>query len=151
MWDYGNNSAANNAPIRVGDELWFYYSGRSTTHNEKPNTGSIGLGKLRVDGFVSVDAGQAEGILTVKPLQFKNNNLYVNADASEGQIRAELVDVSGEVIEPFSLTNCEAIASDSIRHPLQWQGAASMESLGDREVRLRFHIRNAELYAFWTE
>ena len=106
---------------------------------------------MRLDGFVSVDADQIEGILTTKPLQFKNNNLYVNADASKGQIRAELVDVSGKVIEPFSLTNCEPIISDSIRHPLQWQGFESMKSLGDREVRLRFYIRNAELYAFWTQ
>ena len=144
-------SRSSNRPVEHDDELWFYYSGRSTTHGEKPNIGTIGLGTLRVDGFVSVDADEAGGVLTTKPLRLNNNNLYVNADASTGGIRAEIVDEFGRAISPFSLTNCEAIASDSIRHPLRWRGTSSLASLGDREVQLRFHIRNAKLYAFWTE
>jgi hypothetical protein len=47
-WDFANNAAAESPPIRRGDELLLYYSGRSTLHDEVPNTGAIGVGTLRV-------------------------------------------------------------------------------------------------------
>jgi hypothetical protein len=81
-WDYANNSVPSTPPIRVGDELWFYYSGRSVLHNVSPNDGAIGLGTLRVDGFYSMDADDREGVLTTKPLRLEGKTLFVNADAS---------------------------------------------------------------------
>ena len=79
-WDFGNNAMAKSSPIRVGDELWFYYSGRSTLHNEVPNTGAIGLGTLRVDGFVSLDAGDEPGFLRTRPVVLQGKEIYVNAE-----------------------------------------------------------------------
>ena len=76
-WDFGNNSVPSTPPIRMGDELWFYYSGRSTMHNEVPNDGAIGLATLRVDGFASMDA-RRRGRLTTKPLVFEGGDLYLN-------------------------------------------------------------------------
>ena len=58
-WDFGNIDDAG-PPIDMGQELWFYYAGRSTLHNQSPNDGAMGLGTLRRDGFVSLDAGSDE-------------------------------------------------------------------------------------------
>src|SRR5262249_31358654 len=95
-WDFGFQSAASGAPVRVGDELWTYYSGRSYRHpvdgqEREPNHGAIGLAKLRLDGFVSMDAGEDEGVLVTKPLRFDASGLYVNADAAHGQLRVEII------------------------------------------------------------
>lgn len=161
-WDWGNNAPAGNPPIRVGDELWIYYSGRSTGHNEKPNTGAIGLGILRLDGFVSVDAGSETGVLTTVPLVLKGTSLYVNAAAAGGQLEVEIVhdrqdgasagtDALFEPVEGYGRRNCLPIRSDSVRHRVAWEGADDLEPLRGRPVRLRFYLRDAELYSFWTE
>ena len=147
-WDYGNNSPSTDPPIRVGDALWLYYSGRGTTHGEKPNTGAIGLGTLRLDGFVSMDAGQAGGELTTKPCLLQGGRLYVNVDVAGGSLRAELIDESGRTIDPYTSQNCGPVESDSIQAPLSWRGADDLSPLKDRPVRIRFHLTNAKLYAF---
>jgi len=150
-WDYGNNSPSTDPPIRVGDELWFYYSGRGTTHGEAPNTGAIGLATLRPDGFVSMDAAEEDGVLTTKPCLLQGARLYVSADAHGGSLRAELLDEAGGVIEPFSSHHCAPIDSDSIQAPLNWGEAGGLAALEGRPVRIRFHLTNAKLYGFWTE
>ena len=150
-WDHGNNSPSTDPPIRVGDELWLYYSGRSTTHGEKPNTGAIGLGTLRLDGFVSMDAGPEGGTLTTKPLTLHGETLYVNADAAGAGIRVEMLDESARQIEPFSLAHAVAADQDGVRIPVRWRRAEDLSPLRDKTVRLRFHLKNAKLYAFWTE
>ncbi len=150
-WDYGNNAPATNPPIRVGDELWFYYSGRSTHHDVVPNTGAIGLGTLRVDGFVSMDAGASEGVLTTKPLRLTGQTLCINADAAGGKLLVEVVGQDGDVVAPFSTANCEPLTSDAIRHAVRWRGATDLASIRDRIVRLRFRLVGAKLYAFWVQ
>jgi len=150
-WDYGNNAPATNPPIRVGDELWFYYSGRGTHHDEVPNTGAIGLGTLRVDGFVSMDAGAQGGVLTTKPLRLTGRTLCINADAAGGRLLVEVMGQDGNVVAPFSTANCESLTSDAIRHAVRWRGATDLASIGDRIVRLRFRLAGASLYAFWVE
>lgn len=150
-WDYGNNSPGTDPPIRVGDELWFYYCGRSTTHGEAPNRGAIGLGTLRVDGFVSMDAGPAGGSLTTKPLLLAEDGLLVNCDARDGSLTVEILDESGAPIPPFSREVCVPVSEDAVAVPVRWRERSTVAELEDRPVRLRFHLENASLYAFWTE
>ena len=141
-WDFGFHSPSSGAPIRVGDELWFYYSGRAYRHpvdgqGREPNKGAIGLAKLRLDGFVSMDAGASEGTLTTVPFRFDNPGLYVNADASKGELRVEVLDESGAAVTSSS------IAKDAVR----WR-AADLSKLRGRTLRLKFYLRNASLYSF---
>ncbi len=139
-WDYGNNSVPATPPIRVGDELWFYYAGRSTLHNESPNDGAIGLATLRVDGFASMTA-DAQGTLTTKLLSYDGGKLCLNADASAGSIRVELL--SGDKV-----VKSKPIQSDAVRHVIEWD---SNQPVPGGKIRLRFHLDRAKLYAFWVE
>ncbi len=149
-WDYANNSASMLGPLRVGDELWMYYSGRSTDHRSRPHVGAIGLGTLRLDGFFSLDAASTPGTLTTKPLRLMHDLLRVNANADGGEMRVAIVDEQGTVIEPFTFENCRPVTTDSVRHHITWSGADNLSSLADRTVRLRIQLTNAKLYAFWT-
>jgi len=149
-WDFGFNSPASGPPIRVGDELWFYYSGRSYRHpvtglGREPNHGAIGLATLRLDGFVSMDAGPAEGSLLTRPLMAAANALYVNADASKGELTAEILDAEGRTIPGFSRADCRPMRSNSVRQRITWTGAASFAG---KPVRVKFHLRQASLYSF---
>ena len=160
-WDYGNNAPSTCPPIRVGDELWFYYSGRKMTHSaegknptlaEGETRAAIGLGTLRVDGFVSVDGGPKGGVVTTHPLILENRSLYVNADAARGLLSAEILGAdSDQPIGRFTKANCRPMTADKVRHRITWAGSRGLRALKRRPIRLRFGLIRAKLYAFWTE
>ena len=71
----------NETPLRIGDKLYIYYDGMSTRHSVKlrdVKTMGIGLATLRPQGFVSVDAGPAGGMLVPRPLSFSGTDLRLN-------------------------------------------------------------------------
>jgi porin len=76
-------------PIVRGDQLWFYYTGikyRSTPEHPDLDHGAICLAVLRRDGFVSLDAGEEEGITLTSPFKLTGGKLFVHAEGgwSEG-------------------------------------------------------------------
>lgn len=152
-WDYGNLDPAGD-PILVGDELWFFYSGRSTLHYESPNDGALGLAKLRRDGFASIGGPGQTGTLTTKPLVLKGHSLYVNAGTRDGALSVEILPVDGQALGDFASfgeKNCPPLSADAVRQEVRWNGQASLKPFNDKPVRLRFHVANARLYSFWTE
>lgn len=147
-WDFGFQSPSSGPPFQVGDELWFYYSGRAYRHpvdkqGREPNKGAIGFAKLRLDGFVSMDGGAEEGTLITKPLRFREPALHLNADASRGELRVEVLNENGSPAEGFEPAR---LSQDKIR----WR-AADLSRLKNRSVRLKFTLRNAALYSFSFE
>ena len=73
-WNAYNTQSAGGGFLVVGDELWFYFSGR-TKHKPDNGIGSTGLATLRRDGFYSLDAGPAEGTLTTRPVTSWNGEV----------------------------------------------------------------------------
>src|SRR5262245_14883646 len=102
-WNWGNVQSAGGCCLIVGDRLYFYCSGRAG-HPGSPASGvsSTGLAFLRRDGFASLDAGAAEGTLTTRPIQFRGRHLFVNVAAEAGELRAEVLDEKGQVVQPFT-------------------------------------------------
>jgi len=149
-WDYGNNAVPATPPIRVGEQLYFFYCGRSTLHDEIPNTGAIGLATLRLDGFVSLDADESGGTVTTRPLRLDGSELHVNANASRGEIRVEVLDASGDALEGFSTDVAKPLQGDKVDHTVAWQ-SANAPWPDKTPVRLRFHMKSARLYSFWCE
>ena len=114
---------------------------------KEPNQG-IGLAKLRLDGFVSIDAGAEEGTLTTRPLVFLGDTLVVNANAKSGSLVVEALDPKGNIIEGFAGGDCTPITTDSVRHVVTWRGNPDCHLLQAQPIRLRFHFKSAKLYAF---
>ncbi len=143
-------------PIRRGDELWFYYSGlkyRYATDDRHLSfdTGAICLAMLRVDGFASLDAGDREGVILTKPLVWRGSALWVNADADEGELRTEVLDAECKPVKGMTREDCLAVSADGVRLPIRWKRRVGCDSLRGQTIRLRFYLRNARLYAFWSE
>ena len=90
-------------PVRVGDELWFYYAGRTYRHGRHPDSGpgwgAIGLAKLRPDGYISMDGSFDGAYLVTRPVLLKCENLRLNAYAPFGNIVVELLDENGQLLE----------------------------------------------------
>jgi hypothetical protein len=97
-----------------------------------------------------MDAGQAEGTLTTRPVRFRGRHLFVNIDAPSGELRVEALDRDNRVIMPFTRGNCTPIRADRTRHAVQWKGADDLAKLAGEPVRFRFHLTNGRLYAFWV-
>jgi hypothetical protein len=147
-------------PVRVGDELWIYYSaydgdhlvwnGDGTLHDKKRpgRVGRIALATLRWDGYVSLDAGESVEELVTKPLQFFGDKLIVNLHAPQGMLLVELLDASGKPIGGFTASDCRPISGDGVSLPVSWEGGGGLEKLEDRTIRVRFSLTKAALYSF---
>ena len=150
-WDWGMVSAIQE-PIRLNDELWFYYTGVAGLHDTQGKAMGLGLAKLRVDGFASIDAFENTHrtknyppTLLTKPLYSHGNRLEVNVDASKGFIEAELLSVDGYPIEGYSNEDCDTFKGDSLAHTFMWNGKSDIGA--HLPVRVRFTMNNSKLYA----
>lgn len=150
-WNYGNVQSAGGGCLVMGDKLYFYCSGRNSRKAMDDGTGaSTGLAVLRRDGFASMEAGDREGRLTTRPVQFHGGHLFVNVDAPQGELRVEVLDGDGRVIEPYTRDNCDAVRTDRTLQPVKWKGAADLAELAGKPVRFRFHLNQGNLYSFWV-
>lgn len=116
---------------------------------------SIGRAVWRRDGFVSLTNGALPGLgdpgtVTTKPLARNANTLYVNADLDrEGELLVEVLDAStGQPIPGFTKADAQKIRGDQLSAKVTW-GGASLASLGDRQVELKFYLTGGDLYSFW--
>jgi len=138
--DGGYISEFSQGPLRVGDELIYYYSassyGKNATKDRRITGGGIFRARLRWDGFVSVDAG----VFTTPLLEFKAPGLAVNA---VGPVTVEVLDESGK-----SLTSA-TVTGDSVQHVVRFNGKPLGQVVPPGPVRLRFEIRPpGRLYSF---
>lgn len=149
-WNWGNVQSAGGGCLVVGDRLFFYASGRtSSPENPARHTCTTGLATLRRDGFASMDAESA-GVLTTRPVNFKGSHLFVNADVSRGELRIECVDEHGAVLHGYSRADCLPIRLDGTRLAIRWTRERDLASLAGRPIRFRFHVTHGSLFAFWV-
>lgn len=149
-WNGYNTQSAGGAFMVIGDQLYFYFSGRNMEHDsDAGSTRQTGLAKLRRDGFYSMDAGASQGILTTRPVKFSGGHLFVNVADAAGQLQVEVLDAGGNVIPAFARANSSTIAADTTRQEVTWSGA-SLASLAGQTVSFRFYLTNGSLYSFWV-
>ena len=116
------------------------------------DTGAICLAVLRRDGFFSLDAGDNEGVLLTKPLVWRGSSLWSNVSTQEGEVRVEVLDENGDLVrQGLSRHRSMPVVRDGARLPVLWQDEHDLSDLRQQTVSLRFIVRNAELYSFWTE
>ncbi|MEN6427734.1 MAG: hypothetical protein ABFE13_20455 [Phycisphaerales bacterium] len=103
----------------------------------------------RIDGFVSVHASMTGGEVLSKPLLFEGDELVVNFSTScAGGLRVGIMDLSGRSPAGYGLSQCPEIYGDAIDHTVKWQSGSDVSSLAGKPIRLRFALRDADLYAF---
>ena len=159
VWDRGYVQPVGGLCTIHGDTLWFYYTGfqGNVDRKDRPfletgmyDRGSTGVAFLRRDGFVSLDADATGGEVLTRPVIFNGKHLFVNVDAPEGRLRAELVDDAGNAIASFTLAACRTLSTDSTLAQVTWEGGEDLSAFAGKPVRFRFHLTNGKLYAFWV-
>lgn len=160
-WDDGVVYAST--PLVVGDEVWAYYGGANMRHTGESlgsegqvvegvrKTAAVGLAKWRLDGFASIESGGGDGSIITKPMLFSGDQLWLNADASKGSIAVEVLDENRKPIPGLTKAASEPLQTDGVRQRVVWRAnAPSLGSLTGKPIRLKFYLRNAGLYSFWT-
>jgi hypothetical protein len=103
---------------------------------------------LRPDGFISVQAPYGGGELVTRPFVFGGHELVLNlATAAIGGARVELQDEQGTPLPGYTLDECTEVFGDLLEAPVAWGERRDLGDLAGRPVRLRFALRDADLYA----
>jgi hypothetical protein len=103
---------------------------------------------LRIDGFTSVHAPYNGGEMLTKPIRFSGNQLLINFSTSAaGFVKVEILDLEGNKIKGFELENSKEIIGNEIEKTVTWNGIYDLSELNDKPVRLRFVMKDADLYS----
>jgi len=139
---HGNNTPAWGL-LQTGPETISIYW--SENYGGTPH---VRRGVLRLDGFASVHAPASGGEMTTRPLVCSGPVLELNYSTSAaGGIRCEVQDVTGKPIAGLGLGDSVELFGDETAGTLQWKNGADLSALIGRKVRLRFVMRDADLYA----
>lgn len=137
-WHARDNSPALGVVPTSDAEVSFY----AVTHYALPDC-FLRRYVLRTDGFASAHAGYAAGTLLTKPLTFSGTTLVLNfATSAAGGLRVEILAEDGAV-----LAASEEMIGDDIEHAVIWRPSVDLGALAGRPVRLRFTLKDADLFA----
>jgi len=146
--DKGNWVSRNGVPatglIQTGPNEMSLYVGQ----NYVQPTAHLGRYAMRLDGFASVSAGYAGGEMVTKPFVVEGARLALNFSTSAaGGIRIEVQTPDGEPIPGYTISECPVIVGDSIEHTVAWATRPDLSALQGQAVRLRFELKDADLFA----
>ncbi len=142
--------------IRRGAEIWQYINRFG---------GNVIRFSQRLDGFVSLDAGEQTGTIITRTFVFEGDKLLLNV-AAKGTVKVAILNLPGmeisgynigltntpkKPVRGFGLGDCDPIRADSVRHVATWKGDPDVGNLAGQVVRLRFEMQNAKLFAFKFE
>lgn len=103
---------------------------------------------LRLDGFISVNAPYKGGEMITKPFTSTGKNLSLNfATSAAGQIQVEIQDAEGKPIRNHSLENSQPLIGNEIERVVSWKNGADVSHLAGKPIRLRFVMKDADLYS----
>ena len=150
-WTYGDNLISwgmlptKSELPRSPDELSIYaiegyWNGKSQNFRRY---------SFRVDGFASIRAPLKGGVFVTKPLLFDGSQLEINYSTSAaGSIHVEVQDAHGKPLAGHALADCFEIFGDEIARTVIWKGGASVKPLAGTPVRLRFVLKDSDLFSF---
>jgi hypothetical protein len=94
--------------------------------------------------LASAHAGAKGGELVTKPITFAGGRLVLNyATSAAGSVQIEIQDPDGK-----TLATSDPLFGDEFDAAVSWQGGVDLATRAGRPVRLRFVLRDADVYAF---
>ena len=127
--------------ILRGGEVWHYVDESGAHDSSAPR--AYYRFRQRIDGFVSLNAGEVAGMATTLPLRFEGRRLLLNV-ATDGWLRVAVTDEFGREFPGFGLRDCAPRTIDATEYPVRWR----LKLARGKDVRLRFEMQNTKLYTF---
>ena len=90
--------------------------------------------------------------MVTKPLVFAGGKLSINfATSAVGGVRVEVQDADGKPVPGYTLDDCAEIVGDEVDRVVTWKRGKELtpdvSKLAGQSVRLRFVMKDADLYA----
>lgn len=150
-WVYGDNSISwgvLNTPSDLStapNELSIYAIEGYWTENSQ----NIRRYSIRMDGFVSIRAPLKGGEFVTKPLLIDGDKLVLNYETSAaGGIWVEIQNANGLPLQGYALEDCHEIFGDEIHREVTWESVDSLGKWTSAPIRLRFVLKDADLFSF---
>lgn len=169
-WNQGWTTCSTGGPIRVGNQLRFYFGGQSGCNyhvklNGPRQYGVVGLAQITIDRFASISAGFMEGRLVTKPMKWPGGDLMLNASTTRdldgdprvtmgGEMHVEVWDAEDQPVDGFAGDRRAPFSGNypTRKHAgpavLRWPGEKSLNDLAGHDIRLVFYLRDSHLYSF---
>ncbi|MBO9595111.1 MAG: hypothetical protein J7599_19560 [Niabella sp.] len=104
---------------------------------------------LRTDGFASLHADYPEGYAITKLLQLKGEKLTLNFSTSSiGYVKLILLDETGKELPGYGAADALVLRGDRIDGEVRWKSGKSLADVGTRPVKMKWVIRDADIYSF---
>jgi hypothetical protein len=144
----------HNEPFIVGEELLIFFNAfsRNPATPSPFGTRSIGVAKLRRDGFSGLTAADAHkaGTLTTHPIVVTGHQLRINVEqrSRESKVEVALLDSNGTELPGFGFADAIPITQDAVRARAVWKNQTKLRTLKDHSVRIALRIQGeAIVYA----
>lgn len=145
-WTQRSNMPAAGIVLTAPDEYSLYI----TEHYEWPDHRLRRL-TVRRNGFASVYADATGGEFTTRPLTFSGKNLRLNAATSAaGSLSVEVQDAQCRPLPGYTLAEAVPFFGDEMDGLARWKQGSDLSPLLGKPVRLRFTLKEADLYALQT-
>ena len=138
----------SSTPIHLPEEIRFYYGAYPGWNSDLENDSTgIGLAILPRDRYAAIEPTKGIAQVTLKSIQLGNaKRVTVNADATNGDVRVELLTAEGYRVAGYTRDQSVVINGNSLWHPVNWKDKA-MTDLAAGRYQLRLHLKNARLFA----
>lgn len=104
---------------------------------------------MRTDGFASLRTGYTGGHAVTKPLVFSGRELSLNFSTSAaGGVKVGFEDADGKPITGFSIEDCVMQIGNELDRKVTWKPGTDVSSLAGKPVRLRFSMKDADIFSF---
>lgn len=146
-WDHAH--AWIDEQVLVGDEVYLYYSGYKSGHKvNRFRERQIGVLKMKRDRYVAYES-TGQGTFQTKVLRLSGKTLFVNADASQGELRMQICDLHGKPLKGYTYADCQPVRSDSVKARIEWK--QPRQPLPGEPAILQFSLKNAKVFGFEME
>ena len=149
-WD-GAMLMLSSSLIEKDGMWWMYYSGCPYLHrssDEFPGEGkryfAIGLARMPVGRVVSARSWKQQGTWTVGPVRWSGREMLLNAAIFDNLV-VQVLDARDREIPGF---RSSVLRGNGQRLPVAWPDGTRLADLEGREVRIRFHLNDAEIFGF---
>ena len=100
----------------------------------------------------SLQSDYEGGTVTTRPFSFSGSRLRLNYSTSAaGSIRVEVQRISGNALPGFTLEDCPIIFGDELDRTVTWKGGPDLTRLAEQGVKLKFEIKDGDLFSMQFE
>jgi len=107
---------------------------------------------LRLDGFSSIKAPYSGGEMITRFFAFQGDQLVINyATSAAGEIKVEVQDQTGNPIAGYAENDSQEIIGNEVARVVAWKNGSSVKELAGKIIRLRFIMKDADLFSIHFE